>query len=1659
MSLFFFQFLFVFLTSWLSVSSSSPYIQWNSSSPSPSDDPSYSSSNNTEKQELASSLDIIPLGVSLSGHLDAASLFLPLGAAAAAMHAITNTKYSKSEALSEAQKIDLQFSLFSAAFESTLRAAHPLLQQNKFNCIKHRSGYRVPTIERNLLMDVISQIPTLGLDDASSSNRNRKEAVVCYLGDRVSGWFPNNSYYSAVIEAVHPENDSATLTWDDGDTRHRLVQKGRIVPLGNSTSEPCKVLVGSARPKITAIEANGLWSRLQRNTANGGNVNYIRMTDSVLRYAARWPFDDSNASPPAITDDNEREAALRFATAFQQVLDQFTTENTRSQLQVIFATLATDNKNKPDSVQKLAVNFARHLIDSLQGNPTLLQSQEWPNKGDQSSVQKGHILPVLVASLASTGVLQSLGNPLISLAQLKPMENMKDVSAAATKLLLENFIRGTVKSIANSGTINGNSIDALIAIRSVTTSLQALPIAVAETVQFVPPRVTGGGHPTLVCPNQPSSVSLPIEPWKDEGAVWRRNAVRDLQLWLLTKGAYINSKVNIQMSKDDRHGVDGGQVTALSNLTVGERIATIPLKLLLTTKRAEEESKWTSLLNAWKAKMPPPKASELESLRNGHVLNTMFERLRIIIYLMESRHDPKSSFFPYASVLPRSVAHLPQNFPPEAQLILEESSMASKRDKDVELITAVWQCLTANNALSELKKEYTKSEFFWAYSIVQSRSFGLPILGQESEGSGGSRTRPSNRCGGRGVSTVMVPFADMINHATRPNTAWTWNDSEKAFTLTMTSNLLAGQQVTDSYGIQANSHYFAHYGFVIDGEHAGESSTVTVTEEDLLLRSSDMWAGSRERGAAIGWGNYDVASRPTMGTHGFGPIHIPGSRSRVAYVRPEGMKLMRNERNDRTLVSRGFGVIENTNRKENFTHEAGPAYGFVRGYELMSNPDGNANNHRSIWTGRPSVSVRCGVLARQLDYAQKGLHGATKFSTLGILDDPTTESVQSNFLKEPVTGVAIDGAAGGCGPPDGLAVVLGALAEDLERKPFEVMYTYEDVLSLVKKDQGMYKQVGEVAAGSSSPSKNNNEADMICEKSAWYQAVASVEKFLSSGFSFGGIQFGGNKKKQESEQCVAESSETKQALNLLTSDMKLQKEAERKQMKSEKRMDRRKRFLKAVSQKPSEAAKFSVTMESSPFSDNAKRFMESVRIKKEWGMKAHSIVRSKRFKVIMRGQVCRSAADLAERKELVDWDSSPDFGRNASCSFYTLSDSGVIRNIRDILLEVEKMKKDKKVESKMKEVSLHEKFSHLLDGLDINSTEISEQYVRSSIGFDLWAMRIFSSILRRRLAQLRTAFHFAKRQHELGVRILKENEKTLSVDSNVFDKETKRKKPVWETFGSGENARNVARLLLGEIRTMGMFMRAVDNAAVLLREAIAEECPARSIMSKTELTEAKSVLWLGKKVYLYPAGTKLPAKQNDLAQPEELSEKYRVRSVEEALEDIERAKRSNREIKSKLQRERALRQKARSRNAFQGDFYRLEAPGFAGWNIRDSPSLKSSVRMVVGNGHVVRAREDVPRWLRLAQGGWVLLRDEKSGQGWVKDPNARPSFDEEKSLLGTVLTKKVVKKPTSQNREMGVIFQVHAKPYPNMLVDVMNSNGAMIESNVPLSRIEVREEE
>ncbi|GAB5357257.1 hypothetical protein AAMO2058_000358500 [Amorphochlora amoebiformis] len=230
----------------------------------------------------------------------------------------------------------------------------------------------------------------------------------------------------------------------------------------------------------------------------------------------------------------------------------------------------------------------------------------------------------------------------------------------------------------------------------------------------------------------------------------------------------------------------GRIVRAGRNIKDGERIVTIPLNCLMTSRDAK-------------------KCQLAREIKKSHA-TIHSEHTWLAVYLMEeSRKGNTSRYWGYISSLPKSFESMPIFFSKELKAHLQGSIALSK-------ITSMKKDLRRDfEEISEKVPGFAKydyKEFEWSRLCVWTRVFSIELGGKEVD--------------------ALVPIADMFNHSPQPQISWYFCDEEKAFCMTCEQDVPKGAQIFDSYGRKSMSRYFVNYGFTVGGNYTFNEAVIDV---------------------------------------------------------------------------------------------------------------------------------------------------------------------------------------------------------------------------------------------------------------------------------------------------------------------------------------------------------------------------------------------------------------------------------------------------------------------------------------------------------------------------------------------------------------------------------------------------------------------------------------------------------------------------------------------------------------------------------------------------------------------------------------------------------------------------------------------------------------
>jgi histone-lysine N-methyltransferase SETD3 len=263
------------------------------------------------------------------------------------------------------------------------------------------------------------------------------------------------------------------------------------------------------------------------------------------------------------------------------------------------------------------------------------------------------------------------------------------------------------------------------------------------------------------------------------------DALGRLSSWLIAGGGH-HDGVEIR----ERDGMRG--VVATRRIAAGSELAQIPRSALISVDAAL--------------------ASLAERQMRAAAVDEMSELTQLALWLLVERRDPRSAFRPYLDTLPPSFPDFPINAAP-AELALLDGTLTGS------MVDYQRATLESDHARLEIDvpwfREFSFDDFVWAKLCVGSRTFALVIGGQEAK--------------------VLVPFADMLNHAPGVHTRRSYDDGGRALRLLAQREYQAGEEVFTPYGSRSNKDLLLQYGFCMDHNDA-DQAVLGTTEQFRVSR-------------------------------------------------------------------------------------------------------------------------------------------------------------------------------------------------------------------------------------------------------------------------------------------------------------------------------------------------------------------------------------------------------------------------------------------------------------------------------------------------------------------------------------------------------------------------------------------------------------------------------------------------------------------------------------------------------------------------------------------------------------------------------------------------------------------------------------------------------
>jgi len=258
-----------------------------------------------------------------------------------------------------------------------------------------------------------------------------------------------------------------------------------------------------------------------------------------------------------------------------------------------------------------------------------------------------------------------------------------------------------------------------------------------------------------------------------EIAVARAKGSRKLQeflSWLVANGAQFPSVELRAQSSDYR------DVCARRSISARKPVIEIPFNLLITSELVLASCEVSK-----------------QALAAGVVFNS--HQSHMALYLLQERGKMEASFwFPYLRTLPRDYGHMYTHFGKEELELLKNTSVEQHVIGRRNNILMDFRNVCAK--LPDVHERYSEDDYVWAHTVVLSRVFSCVIKGANTE--------------------ALVPMADMLNHAAKPNTAWGYDEKKSVFSVLATTGIEVGADILDSYGQKDNMLLFTFYGFALE---------------------------------------------------------------------------------------------------------------------------------------------------------------------------------------------------------------------------------------------------------------------------------------------------------------------------------------------------------------------------------------------------------------------------------------------------------------------------------------------------------------------------------------------------------------------------------------------------------------------------------------------------------------------------------------------------------------------------------------------------------------------------------------------------------------------------------------------------------------------------
>jgi hypothetical protein len=280
---------------------------------------------------------------------------------------------------------------------------------------------------------------------------------------------------------------------------------------------------------------------------------------------------------------------------------------------------------------------------------------------------------------------------------------------------------------------------------------------------------------------------------------------------------FLNSmyKNDVQILHNDifynDYGVRG--ICATRDLGVGDEIVAVPENMIVSAVKSRK------LLAQKYAKEEKKSQEDIKK-----ILMELYKKNTFALGLYILEHQNESRFKPFVDMInSNDYTSFPLRFDSKTLDLLRGTDLEKKY---ISLKEALDHDFSLLYKIDSIKKKYDINTLQNLYLAVSSRNFGWSFAGYHD--------------------MLIVPYIDMCNHSSNPNTRWYYDEQKNCFCLIATKTIQQGCEIFDTYGAsKSNTQLLLAYGFCLDDN---EDNDEVILEYPLYRKngSDTIFLGNKE---------------------------------------------------------------------------------------------------------------------------------------------------------------------------------------------------------------------------------------------------------------------------------------------------------------------------------------------------------------------------------------------------------------------------------------------------------------------------------------------------------------------------------------------------------------------------------------------------------------------------------------------------------------------------------------------------------------------------------------------------------------------------------------------------------------------------------------------